>query len=151
MTKFITAAIVVLLLASCGKEPAAKTDTPAGGTKPSSATPPPAAQDISNEALVKIDPEIQKYQDAVDKAKSVYDAKNNEKTRDALVEAYTAFGNYMVYDSPVTPRKGKYRRALVEYRRALALQPNNEKVKAEVNQIEMIYRDMGRPVPQDAL
>ena len=151
MTKFITAALVVLLLASCGKEPAAKTDTPEAGAKPSSATPPPATQDISNEALVKIDPDIQKYQDAVDKSKAAYEANSNDKTRAALADAHAAFGNYMVYDSPVTPRKGKYRRALVEYRRALELEPNNEKVKAEVAQIEMIYRDMGRPVPQDAL
>ena len=114
---------------------------------PSSATPPPGKQDISIAALAAVDPSVVSYQTAVDKAKKSYDAKHDDASKKTLVDAYIAFASYMTYDSPVTPRQGKYRKALIEFRHALTLDPENAKVKNEIEQIEAIYRDMGRPIP----
>ncbi len=108
---------------------------------------PPAKQDISTEALAKIDPEVTSYDAAVQKAKTAYDAAQNAATKAALLDAYIRFADYMTYESPVSPRQGKYHRALVEYRHALVLDAGNEKVLKEIAQIEDIYRSMGRPIP----
>jgi hypothetical protein len=55
----------------------------------------------------------------------------------------------MTYESPVSPRQGKYHRALIEYRHATQLDPHNQKALKEIQQIEDIYRSMGRPIPRD--
>lgn len=106
----------------------------------------PAKRDVSDETLVKIDPEIQVYIDKVAEAKADVKA-DDAHSQMALIEAYMAFGDYMTYESPVSPREGKYHRALIEYRHALELDPDNEKAQIEIAQIEDIYRSMNRPVP----
>ena len=138
--------VALLLTTACGnknEEPQMQDD--AGAQMEQSDAP---QQDISNEALTEIDPQIQMYIGKVNEARQAYDENPDAKTKEALENAYIAFGDYMTYESPVSPRKGKYRRALVEYRHALALDPDNEKVKREIQQIEEIYRSMGRPIPQ---
>lgn len=148
MRTLATLALALALVTGCSKKPdAATTQQSAPQGMPSAATPPPAKQDVSIEALAKVDPSVVTYQNAVDKAKKSYDAKHDDAAKKSLVDAYVAFAMYMTYDSPVTPRQGKYRRALMEFRHALTLDPANAKVKNEVEQIEAIYRDMGRPIP----
>lgn len=129
----------VFLLSACGQ----KQDTPPdkSAEQPSAvATQAAPARDISTAALVKIDEDIQKYSDAVDAAKS-----KGDKVK--LLQAYVAFGDYMQYESSVSPREGKYHRALIEYRNAMELDPGNQKIVSEITQIEDIYRSMGRPIP----
>ena len=104
-------------------------------------------RDISTEALVKIDPAIQDYEDRLQSAKAAYDENGNAKNMEGLIGAYMSFADYMTYESTVSPREGKYHRALIEYRHALELDPANEKALVEVAQIEDIYRSMNRPVP----
>ncbi|MFA6234289.1 MAG: hypothetical protein WC824_08910 [Bacteroidota bacterium] len=129
----------VFLLSACGQKQDTPPDTSA--EQPSAAATQSApARDISTAALVKIDEDIQKYSDAVDAAKS-----KGDKVK--LLKAYVAFGDYMQYESSVSPREGKYHRALVEYRNALELDPGNQKIVSEITQIEDIYRSMGRPIP----
>ena len=146
----LTAGIFVLI--GCGTKTEQQTDnvqhTPGSQTMPMSQTP-PAVQDVSTEALVKVDPDIQKYEDAVVTAKNAYDKSPTGANKKIVINAYAAFGDYMQYESPVSPRKGKYRRALMEYRHALKLDPTSEKIQREIQQIEDIYRSMNRPVPMD--
>lgn len=104
-------------------------------------------RDVSTEALVKIDPAIQEYADKVEREKSAYEKQPDEEGKAELVNAYVEFADYMTYESPVSPREGKYHRALIEYRHALELDPDNSKVIAEIQQIEDIYRSMNRPIP----
>ena len=140
-----TLALAAALIAGCATKQGPASEQPQAA--PSASTPPPAKQDVSIEALAKIDPAVSTYHDAVQKAKTKYEAAQNAASKKALIEAYTAFGKYMTYDSPVSPRQGKYRKALIEFRHALALDPSNTDVKTEIEQIENIYREMGRPVP----
>ncbi len=106
----------------------------------------PAKRDVSNETLVGLDPEIQTYIDRVAEAKAGVTS-DDAASQMTLIEAYMAFGDYMTYESPVSPRQGKYHRALIEYRHALELDPDNEKAQIEIAQIEDIYRSMNRPIP----
>lgn len=110
-------------------------------------SPPPEKRDVSIPTMVKLDPEIQKYDDDVRSARKKYEASQSPAAMKKLAEVLIAFGDYMTYESPVSPRQGKYHLALVQYYAALKLDPENTKAKSEIEQIESIYRDMGRPVP----
>ena len=149
MNKLLFLLSFALILNACGNKEAEteSTDDPHQMTQQA---PAPAKQDITDETLIEIDPQIQLFVDKVGEIKAKYDENQNDESKAALVKAYIAFGDYMTYESPVSPRKGKYRRALTEYRHALALDPGNEKVQSEIQQIEEIYRSMGRPIPSDA-
>lgn len=136
----------LVALTACGQKQAENTDT-AAEQPAATATQPAAKRDVSTATLVKIDADIQQYADAVDAAKASYDNEKNEANKKKLVEAYIAFGDYMQYDSSVSPREGKYHRALLEYRNARDLEPDNQKVIGEITQIEDIYRSMGRAIP----
>jgi len=140
-----------LLLISCGKAEEPKAEEQNQKTEAAPDTPAPEKQDISTGALIELDPGIEGYQDAVDLAKAAFDAGPSPVSRKSLAEAHIAFADYLTYDSPVTPRQGKYRRALLEYRRALKLLPDNMHAQRETRQIEDIYREMNRPVPDDEL
>lgn len=149
MNKIAVFAITVLLLSACSQQN--ETEKTAGDTaqemNASAEKSGTSDRDISTEALVKIDPAIQEYADKVEREKNAYQKQPDEESRAELVNAYVEFADYMTYESPVSPREGKYHRALIEYRHALELAPDNSKVIAEIQQIEDIYRSMNRPVP----
>ncbi len=145
----------VLFMASCSPRQEGNGDSAAGRSAAGrSAAGRSAAEsetrpkrDISNAALIAIDEDIRKFTDDLDAAKSAFETAPSEGNKKKLILAYVALGDYMQYDSSVSPREGKYHRALVEYRHALELDPGNQKITGEIAQIEDIYRSMGRPIP----
>lgn len=146
MKNMIIVLSALIALSACSQKTEENTETAA--EQPAGAMSQPAAKrDVSTATLVKIDEDIQKYADAVDAAAAAYDGAKNDGNKKKLIEAYVAFGDYMQYDSNVSPREGKYHRALLEYRHALELDPGNQKIVGEIAQIEDIYRSMGRPIP----
>ncbi len=65
----------------------------------------------------------------------------------ALADAnMTAADSYMADDA--LPPMRKYPSALRAYRKVLELDKSNQKAKENVTQIEAIYKQMGRPIPQ---
>lgn len=148
MKYFAGIIVCAVLLAACSKEGKQETpaqSAPAGGTSSESQP----KRDITTGALEKIDPDVKKYDAAVTMALKAYQGSSSAAAKEALVKAYLAFGDYLTYESPLSPRQGKYHRALVEYRKALSLDAANEKAKNEIAQIEDIYRSMNRPIPGD--
>jgi hypothetical protein len=65
-----------------------------------------------------------------------------------LAAVYAERGFQKMNDAQAAPRV-KYRAALKDYRRALALDPKNEKARENKELIEGIYTSMGRPIPGD--
>lgn len=55
-------------------------------------------------------------------------------------------GTTVMTDASKTPKE-KYPAALELYRKALALDPDNEEAKSSKAMIESIYKSMGKPVP----
>jgi tetratricopeptide (TPR) repeat protein len=146
MNKAILLLCAASLLAACQPK---QDDTGENAQQTSSTEQTAGQRDVSTETLLQIDSDIQSYADAVDAAKAAFDADANAANKEQLVKAYVAFGDYMQYESSVSPRQGKYHRALIEYRHALELDPGSTKITAEIAQIEDIYKSMGRPVPGD--
>lgn len=145
MNKTLLMLAFMLTLTACQTKPAE--DTAGDAAQTAAATGETPQRDITTPTLLAIDGDIQQYVDAVETAKTSYDSDASVTNKDNLFKAYVAFGDYMQYESSVSPRQGKYHRALVEYRHALDLDPGNSKVLAEIAQIEDIYRSMGRPIP----
>lgn len=54
--------------------------------------------------------------------------------------------NYLMFEADLPPRE-KYKPALERYRRVLELEPGNEEALANKEQIEEIYRSLGKPIP----
>jgi cytochrome c-type biogenesis protein CcmH/NrfG len=103
----------------------------AGGAKPSGKD---AKVDALKAAAAKLEKEL--------KAKP-NDAKLKMQTAEALYKA----GNATML-SPNLDRKLKYKDALVYFRKCLALNPKHKQAAEEKATIEMIYKSMGRPIPQ---
>ena len=70
------------------------------------------------------------------------------KDKKALAAAYADRGYAHMTDSAASPRV-MYRAALKDFRKALKVDPTNQKAKANSALIESIYRQMGRPIPTD--
>ncbi|NCP84676.1 MAG: hypothetical protein GW823_07230 [Bacteroidetes bacterium] len=67
----------------------------------------------------------------------------------ALAEAYVEMGVFMEYYGDHLGMKERMTGSLAHFRKALQLEPGNSKAMAEIEQIEGIYKQMGREVPQD--
>ena len=72
----------------------------------------------------------------------------DEKTKKAFAEAATRFGHESMVSPTLTP-KVKYRQALRIYREVLKLYRTYPVAREEFDLMVKIYKQMGRPVPQD--
>ncbi len=97
-----------------------------------------------SQALLK----AHKYDDAIALLAKAHAAnpKSAELTK-ALADAHLADADAMMADDSMPPNR-KYPGALREYRKVLELDKTNQKAKGSVDQIEGIYKSMGRPIPQ---
>jgi hypothetical protein len=76
----------------------------------------------------------------------IADAEKSGK-KPAIAAAYAERGTFRMNDAKAGARV-KYRAALQDYRKALAADPTNAEAKANKDEIESIYKEMGRPIPQ---
>ena len=104
---------------------------------------------ISDDVLAEIDSAIRNFSDELNSSIKKYETDKSLSNKSMLIESYIRYADYMQYESPVSPMKGKYRKALSLYRKAIELDAGNSKVMAEIAQIEDIYKSMGRPIPKD--
>ena len=89
-----------------------------------------------------------KYTEAIavlDKAHAA--APKSVEVTKALTDANLASADATMAD-PALPPNAKYPSALRAYRKVLALDKTNQKAKDNIAQIEAIYKQMGRPIPQ---
>jgi len=90
---------------------------------------------------------IEKLDKAYAEAKAAYEKSKDDKAKkDAFLKAtMEAADGYMNGDVDM---KIKYRQALKYYREALKTDPANAEAQSNINLIEGIYKDMGRPIPE---
>ena len=86
------------------------------------------------------------------KAADAAEAKLKKSPKDAAVkkayvDAAYKFGAGAEFSKTLSPPV-RYRAALAEYRKALAVDPKHEPSLKEKTQIEEIYKGMGMPIPQ---
>lgn len=116
-----------------------------GGTaQPAAAASPSSAVSCSDKPEIDTSKLDAKIAAAEKKAKA---ARAGEAERRAAAEAF--FERGYVYYSAQNPRLYKF--ALGDFRRVLRYQPDHAQAREIINQIEDIYRSMGRPIPQNGL
>jgi hypothetical protein len=72
---------------------------------------------------------------------------NDEFVKKAQIDAHLKYANYLMYES-LLPPKEKYPSALRQYRLIATIDSANDEAKQNINLIEGIYNQMGRPIPQ---
>ncbi|MDW8467488.1 MAG: hypothetical protein RML35_15420 [Chloroherpetonaceae bacterium] len=101
--------------------------------------------DSTTQAALKAD---KKASDLYAKVRAIEESGKAQEKKAELVKAYMEFANYMTFSAPVPPAI-KYQPALKAYQRVLELEPNHAEAMKNKQQIEEIYKAMGRPIPQD--
>ena len=66
----------------------------------------------------------------------------------ALRDTHFLYGEWLMYHAETVEMNVRMPRALEHFRRVLELEPENEAAQANIEQIEGVYRSMGRPVPE---
>jgi tetratricopeptide (TPR) repeat protein len=126
MKPFLTGALILACAVSFAQAPA-----PAGGATPADA-----------KRLAKLETSYKTAKAALAKKPK------DEKTKKAFAVAATQFGHESMVSPALTPRV-KYRQALRVYREVLKLYPTYPVAREEFDLMVKIYKQMGRPVPQD--
>ena len=75
------------------------------------------------------------------------DSPSDPTVKKAQIDAHMQYANYFMYESTLPPKE-KYPSALRQYRMVATLDPSNTEAQQNINLIEGIYNQMGRPVPQ---
>jgi len=96
-------------------------------------------QEWEDDAADKFTKEADESEAEYLKTKSVSDKKK-------CIEKQMEAANYLMFDADLPPRE-KYKPALERYRRVLELDPGNKEAIANKEQIEEIYRSLGKPIP----
>ncbi len=73
---------------------------------------------------------------------------NVAENKQKLAKAHLDYGIFLEYYGEHLGMRERMSGSLAHFRRTLQLDPNNEKAAAEIGQIEGIYKQMGREVPQ---
>src|SRR5207248_2694132 len=92
-------------------------------------------------------PAVEKPAELVELEKAYESNPKDDATKKKLVKATYDFGYKVEYDNGLPPFV-KYRTALKQFRRVLELDPSHEQAAVEKKQIEDIYKQMGRPIPE---
>jgi hypothetical protein len=72
---------------------------------------------------------------------------SDELVKKEQVDAHMKYANFLMYESTLPPKE-KYPSALRQYRLVVSIDPTNSEAKENVNLIEGIYNQMGRPIPE---
>jgi len=156
MKIILSALLVTLLFISCGSEPKstghkAQVESLISQNKYtealqyiSSLPPTEETAELGKEIRVKNGAYLQNKISELKKA----DVSVNENAI-SLAKAYVEMGIFMEYYGDHLGMKERMTGSLAHFRKALQLEPGNSKAMAEIAQIEGIYKQMGRKVPQD--
>ena len=98
--------------------------------------------------IAEKDPEVEKLIAAAVTLEKACKAKPKDaKLKAKTAEAYYQAGHKCMLSPMLSPR-GKYRGALVQFRKALSIDATHKKAAEEKKMIEDIYKQMGKPIPQ---
>jgi hypothetical protein len=77
----------------------------------------------------------------------VYEKDKNEANKKKFIDLHLKAGLYLTYEANLNPKE-KYGPALRQFKKVLEADPKNSEALQNKQQIEDIYTQMGRPIPQ---
>jgi tetratricopeptide (TPR) repeat protein len=93
------------------------------------------------------DPKAEELTKAANDFDKVYEKNKSEANKKEFIEKHIAAGIYLTYEANLNPKE-KYGPALKHFRKVLEVDPQNKEALQNKEQIESIYEQMGRPIPQ---
>jgi tetratricopeptide (TPR) repeat protein len=108
----------------------------------------PPIQNPHGEPGAEVPEALIRLRDSTLEAKAKYEkAPKDAVVAQAYSKALTELGD-AIQNAPDLSRSTKFRQALQMFRKAVELDPKNERAAALIQQSEAIYEQMGRPVPE---
>ncbi len=83
---------------------------------------------------------------AADESDAKYSKTKSESDKTACIEKQLAAANYLMFEADLPPRE-KYKPALRDTEEFLNLIPENKEAAENKEQIEDIYKSLGKPIP----
>lgn len=74
--------------------------------------------------------------------------KNDSSIMVMLRDTHLLYGNWLMYHAETIHMTDRMPKALRHFRRVLEIDPNNRTARSNIDQIETIYRQMGRDIPE---
>lgn len=93
------------------------------------------------------DPKAEELTKVADDFDKVYEKNKSEANKKQYIEKHLAAGIYLTYEANLSPKE-KYGPALKQFKKVLEADPENKEALQNKQQIESIYEQMGRPIPQ---
>jgi hypothetical protein len=143
----IVLVVAVVALTACGSDSNVPYSEPSQ-TQAAVAVPFELPSDFASYSLQqKVEFHIQndQYTDALDLLKG--QDENEVQIRELKIAAHMTYALSLTYGS-LTDMRTRMPEALRHYRRVLELDPENAQAKAEIDQIEGIYRSLNREIPE---
>lgn len=142
--KILLVVAVVVALTACGSE------TPEPEISQLQATPTPVElpadfESYSLQQKVEFYIENDMFTDAIGELRGQDEA--DEQVRELKIAAHMTYALSLTYGS-LTDMRTRMPEALRHYRKVMELDPENAQAKAEIDQIEGIYRSLNREIPQ---
>lgn len=140
--RIISLLSLVLIIAACTQNDATNgTDAPAPA--------PVAAPDLSGMPLpqqVLYHVELDQYEQALDLLRNA--DQDDPQVMELKRDTHLLYGLWLTYSADSVQMSERMGGALRHFRKVLELDPGNSRAQAEIDQIEGIYTQMGRPIPE---
>ena len=74
--------------------------------------------------------------------------KNDSSVMVMLRDTHLLYGNWLMYHAETIHMTDRMPKALRHFRRVIEIDPDNRTARSNIDQIETIYRQMGRDIPE---
>lgn len=101
----------------------------------------------NNESDINTDKKTEEILREADNADKNYEKTKSETDKKICIEKQLTAANYLMFEADLPPKE-KFGQALGRYRRVLQLDPANNEAFENKQQIEDIYKSMGKPIPE---
>lgn len=144
--KILLVVAVVVALTACGSETESTTQTAQAETNTPVVVELPADfESYTLQQKIEFHIENDQYTEAFALLRG--QDENDAVIRELKIAAHMTYGLYLTYGS-LTDMRTRMPEALRHYRKVVELDPENAQAKAEIEQIEGIYRSLNREIPQ---
>ncbi|TVQ11607.1 MAG: hypothetical protein EA364_10100 [Balneolaceae bacterium] len=127
---------LIFIIAACSQQDAAN--------GPDTAAPDLSGMPLTQQVVYLV--ELDEYEQALDLLGNA--DQNDPQVMQLKRDTHLLYGLWLTYSADSVQMSERMGGALRHFRRVMQLDPENSRAQAEIEQIEGIYTQMGRPIPE---